>query len=113
MFNIRPVRNITCIALLLLAFAPNAQAEFYKIVIKKITPQSVSGDVIIQFKPGRKEDGFSGKAKAKLLGTALGTNRSLAVLLAAVSLGTEAVIELPAVPSNDVVQTIISTGITP
>ena len=47
MFNIRPVRNITCIALLLLAFAPNAQAEFYNIVIKKITPQSVSGDVII------------------------------------------------------------------
>ena len=113
MFNIRLVTNITSIALLLLAFTPNAQAEFYNIVIKRITPQSVSGDVVIQFKPGRKEDGFNGKAQARLLGTDLGTNRSLAVLLAAVSLGTEAVIELPAAPSNDVVQTIISTAITP
>lgn len=104
-------RSISII-LLMLAFIPSAHAEFYKVKIKKITPQSVSGDVLIEFKPGSTESGFSGKAKAMLLGTDLGTHESLAVLLAAVSLGTEAIVELGFVPS-DVTQTIISTGIAP
>ncbi len=112
MFTLRPVKTVG-IALLMLLFSQGAQAEFYTIVIKGITSESVSGDVIVEFRPGKKEDGFNGKAKAKLLGTDSGTSRSLALLITAVSLGTEAVIELPTPPTFDVVQTIISSSITP
>lgn len=106
------IGKIIGIVFLLMAFIPAAHAEFYKVRIKKITPQSDTGDVIIQFKPGSTEDKFTGKATATLLHADEGSNKSLAVLLAAVSLGSEAILELDNVPS-DVDQAILSTGMAP
>ena len=101
------------IILLTLALIPNALADTYKIEIKKITPQADSGDVELLFKPGAKEDGFSGKAKGVLLGTDLGTNKSLAVILTAVSMEKEVIIEVETMPTNDFTQTITSVGFAP
>jgi len=101
------------IILLILALIPNALADTYKVKIYKIAPKSDSGDVVIQFKPGKKEDGFSGKAKGVLLGTDLGTNKSLAVILTAVSMGKEVIVEVDSMPTNDIIQIINSTGFVP
>ena len=99
--------------LLTLALIPAAYAESYKVIIKRITQESDTGDVVLLFKPGAKEDGFSGKAKGVLLGTDLGTNKSLAVILTAVSMEKEVIIEVETMPTNDFIQTITSVGFAP
>ena len=103
--------NLSGIALIVLALTSNAYAEFYDVKIKKIASKSDTGDVVIQIKPGKEEDRFSGKARAMLLGTDPGTNKSLAVLLTAVSLGTEITIEVNDTPTFDIIQVITSTGL--
>jgi len=98
--------------MLTLALIPGAYADTYKVIIKKITQKSDSGDVVLLFNPGEK-NGFSGKAKGVLLGTDLGTNKSLAVILTAVSMDKEVIIGMDAMPSNYVTQTITSVGMAP
>ena len=101
------------IFLLTLALIPNVQADKYRVQIKMVTPQSDTGDVVILFKPGKNEDGFSGKAKAMLIGTDLGTNKSLAVILTAVSMEKDVIIEVETMPTRDIIQIITSTGFAP
>jgi len=98
--------------MLTLALIPGAYADTYKVIIKKITQKSDSGDVVLLFNPGEK-NGFSSKAKGVLLGTDLGTNKSLAVILTAVSMDKEVIIGMDAMPSNYVTQTITSVGMAP
>ena len=111
MYNMKLGRIISII-LLALAFVPSAHADFYRVNVTRITPQSASGDVAIRFQPGKNEKGFRKKAEAMLLGSDPGTNKSLAVLLSAVTNGKEVIIELEFVPSKTT-QTILSTGFIP
>ena len=99
--------------LLTLALIPGAYADTYKVIIKMITQKTDSGDVVLLFKPGEKENGFSGKAKGVLLGTDLGTNKSLAVILTAVSMDKAVSLGMDAMPSTYVTQTITSVGMAP
>jgi hypothetical protein len=101
------------IFLMTLALIPGAYADSYKVIIKKITQASDTGDVVLLIKPGEKEDGFSGKAKGVLLGTDLGTNKALAVVLTATSMEKEVIIEVETMPTSDVIQTITSVGYSP
>jgi len=103
--------NLSGVALIVLALTSNAYAEFYDVKVKKIAAKSDTGDVVIQIKPGKEENGFSGKARAMLLGTDPGTNKSLAILLTAVSLGTEVTIQVNDTPTYDIIQVITSTGL--
>lgn len=98
------------VVLMVIALTSTSYAESYKVQIKKVTPMSETGDVVLLFKPGTKEDGFTGKAKGVLLGTDIGTNQSLAVILTAVSLGAEVILEMESPPTYDFIQVINSTG---
>ena len=101
---IRPLAKAAVLALLGFALSTNALADNYRVIIKKIGPESASGDVIIQVKPGNNEDGFTGKANVMLVGTDPGTNRAMATLLTAVSLNAEIIINLANPPSIDDIQ---------
>ena len=101
------------VSLLMLALIPNVQADTYKVDIKKIMHDSVTGDVVLLFKPGEKENGFSGKAKGVLLGTDPSANRSLATIFFAVSHEKEVIIEVETMPTSDVIQTITKVGFVP
>ena len=98
------------LALLGFVSATNVLAENYRVKIKKISPETDSGNVIIQVKPGNNEDGFAGKANVMLVGTDPGTNRALAALLTAVSLNAEVIIDVANPPSIDDIQ--ITTKVT-
>lgn len=101
------------IILLTLALVPSAYADNYKVIIKKITQESDSGDVILLFKPGEKEDGFIGKAKGVLLGTDPGTTKSLAIILTASAMEKEVIIEVASMPTNYTIQTITKVAFAP
>ena len=107
----RALRKFFGVTLLSLLLSTDAYAEFYDVKIKKIAPKAVTGDVIIQFKPGAKENGFSEKSRGMLAGDDPGTNRGLGVILTAISLGTEVTIQMENPPSFDVIQVITSTSI--
>ena len=106
---IRPLARAAGLAMLGFALSTNALAESYRVKIKKIGPDSATGDVIIQVRPGSNEDAFTGKALVKLADNDLGTNRAMATLLTAVSLNAEVIIDVPNPPSLDNIQTITST----
>jgi hypothetical protein len=107
----RPIATALGIALLGFVLTANAVAGNYRVRIKKISPESASGDVIIKIKPGTKEKGFSGTASVMLSGTDPGTNRAMATLLTAVSLGADVIIDVPDPPSYDNIQIITSLSI--
>ena len=112
--RIKPAGPVTLalgMALLGLVFSSNALADEFRIKVKRIGPESGSGDVIIQIKPGNKENGFSGKANVMLLGSDPGTNRAMATLLTAVTLGAEVIIDVTNPPSYDDIQVINSMSL--
>jgi len=109
-FN-RPLANVLVLALLVFMLPANVLADKYRARITKITPESATGDVIIQVKPGKNEDAFTGKARVMLVGTDPGTNRALATLLTAVSLNAEVIVEVANPPSSDDIQVITSVGL--
>ena len=89
----------------------NALADNFRVSIKRITTEPVSGDVIIQVKPGTNEEEFSGKARIMLLGSDPGTNRILANLLTAVALKAEVIIDVTNPPTYDDIQVINSASL--
>ena len=105
----------TALTLLLLLsaglYSYSVLAENYRAVVKRITPDTSTGDVIVRIKPGKNESDFSGTAKVMLAGNDLGTDRAVAILLTAVSLGAEVLIDVPNPPSIDNTQTINSVGL--
>jgi hypothetical protein len=107
---LRQIGKVFGVFLMAMALSTSAFAEKYRVQILKVTSVSDTGDVIIQFKPGGKEDGFDGRARAMLLGTDLGANKSLAIILSAVSLDAEVLIQVESPPTNDFVQVISSIG---
>jgi hypothetical protein len=113
--RIKPASRVTPalgMALLLgLALSSNALADRFRIKVNRIGPESGSGDVIIQIKPGKNEDEFSGKARVMLLGSDPGTNRAMATLLTAVTLGAEVIIDVTNPPSYDDIQVINSMSL--
>ena len=98
-------------ALLGLALTTTALADNYRVKIKRIGPESASGDVIIRIKPGTNETDFTGLANARLIGSDPGTNRALATLLTAVTLDAEVVIDVANPPSYDDIQVINSISL--
>ena len=108
---INPAANVLILILLGFVLATNALADKYRARITKITPESATGDVIIQVKPGKNEDAFTGKARVMLVGTDPGTNRALATLLSAVSLNAEVIVEVANPPSSVDIQVITSVGL--
>ena len=107
----RPLLRTLALAAAGLALSANVLAANYKVKIKSLRVEPVSGDIIIQVKPGANEKGFSGKARVMLLGSSTGTNRSLALLLTAVSLNTEAIINVTNPPTYDDIQTLDSISL--
>jgi hypothetical protein len=107
----RPIATALGLALLGLALTTTAQADNYRVKIKRIGPESASGDVILRIKPGANETGFTGSANAMLTGDDPGTNRALATLLTAVTLGAEVLIDVTNPPSFDDVQVINSISL--
>ena len=105
---ISPVATALGLALLAFALTTNALADSYRVKIKRIGPESASGDVIIRIKPGTNEHDFTGTANVMLLGSDPGTNRAMATLLTAVTLGTEVFIDVVNPPSFNDVQVINS-----
>ena len=105
----------TALALLLFLYAGlysySVLADNYRVVVKRITPTTTTGDVVVRIKPGKNESNFSGTAKVMLAGNDLGTNRAVAILLTAVSLGAEVLIDVPNPPSSDSLQIINSVGL--
>jgi hypothetical protein len=105
----------TAIALLLFLSAGlhsySVLAGNYRVIVKRITPDTTTGDVIVRVKPGKNENDFSGTAKVMLAGNDLGTDRAVAIMLTAVSLGAEVIIDVPNPPSSDNIQTINSVGL--
>jgi len=106
-----PVTLALVPAFLGLVLSGNVLADDFRVKIKKIGPESGSGDVIIQIKPGSNEDEFSGKARVMLLGSDPGTNRAMATLLTAVTLGAEVIIDVTNPPSYDDIQVINSMSL--
>ena len=107
---IRPFAITAVLAVLGFALSTNALAETYRVKIKRIGPESTTGDVFIQVKPGKNEDAFTDKARVMLAGTDPGTNRATATLLTAVSLQAEVFIDVPNPPSFDDIQVITSVS---
>lgn len=101
------------VVMVVMALASNVYASSYNVEVKKITAISDTGDVVVLFKPGEKEDGFKGKAKGMLLGTDLGSNKALSVVLSAISLDKEIIIQVESPPTIDFIQVITSTGLAP
>jgi len=109
-----PARSIAAalgVAFLGFVITATAVAGNYRVKIKKIGPESASGDVIIKIKPGTNEKDFAGTAKVMLLGDDPGTNRAMATLLTAVTLGTDVIIDVPDPPSSGDMQVITSLRI--
>lgn len=100
-------------ALLGVLLSGAVSAANYTVKIKAVRVESISGDVIIQVKPGNKENGFSGKARVMLANADNGTNRALALLLTAVTLNTEVSINVTNPPSYDDIQNIDSISLSP
>ncbi len=82
-----------------LMFSANVQAAWYTVKITTLTPRSATGEVFVKFVPGTGEDRFSGTARC-LIADDVGANRVLSVILTAVSLDTDVVLDLPEVPTN-------------
>jgi len=99
------------VAFLGFVITATAVAGNYRVKIKKVGPESASGDVLIKIKPGTNEKDFTGAASVMLMGDAPGTNRAMATLLTAVSLGAEVIINVPDPPSYDNIQIINSLSI--
>ena len=95
-----------CLSLLGLASSSSAFADNYRVKVKRIGPESASGDVIIQVKPAAGEKGFSGKARFMLAGNDPGTDRSMATLLTAVSLNADVIVDVTSTPSFYDIQVI-------
>ena len=107
----RPIAAALGVAFLGFVIAATAVAGNYRVKIKRIGPESASGDVIIKIKPGSNEKDFTGTANVMLLGDDPGTNRAMATLLTAVSLGAEVIIDVPDPPSSEDIQVITSLSI--
>ena len=99
------------IASMCLLGAMNSYAAFYQVKIAQIVPRSASGDVFVQFDPGATETRFTERARGVLLGTDAGTNKVMAVLLTAVTLGAEVTILVDNVPTFTDIQVIQSAGL--
>ena len=99
------------LAFLGLVMCSHALADNFRVRIKRITTEPVSGDVIIQVKPGTNEEAFSGKARVMLLGSNPGTNRTLANLLTAVALKADVIIDVTNPPTYDDIQVIDSASL--
>ncbi|RLA03406.1 MAG: hypothetical protein DRQ45_02960 [Gammaproteobacteria bacterium] len=106
---IRPFASTAGLAVLGLALSANVLAESYRVKIKRIGPESATGDIIIQVKPGSNEDAFTGKALVMLEDTDPVKNQAMATLLTAVSLNAEVIIDVPNPPSFNNIQIITST----
>ena len=107
----RAVTSTVGLTLLGCVLATNVLADNYRVKIKSIRPESATGDIIIQVKPGTNEKNFSGKARVMLVGSDPGTNRALAAMLTAVSLKAEVVINVINPPSYADIQAIISSSL--
>jgi hypothetical protein len=107
----RPLLRTLALAAAGLALSAHVHAANYAVKIKSVRVEAVSGDIIIQVKPGDSEKDFSGKARVMLLGSSTGTNRALALLLTAMSLNTEATINVTNPPTYDDIQTIDSISL--
>ena len=105
---LRPIAITLGAAFLGLVFTTNALAANYRVKIKRIGPESASGDVIIKIKPGTNEKDFTGTANVMLSGDDPGTNRAMATLLTAVTLGVDVIIDVPDPPSFSDIQVITS-----
>ena len=107
----RPAAIALGLAFLGFMLSTNALADTYRVKIKRIGAETVSGDVILRIKPGTNETDFSGTARVMLLGSDPGTNRAMATLLTAVSVQTEVYIVVINPPSFDDIQVISSTSL--
>ena len=104
----RHVANALVLALLVFMPATNVLADNYRVKIKRIGPESATGDVIIRIKPGKNETDFTGTARVMLVGIDPGTNRGMATLLTAISLNAEVLVNVANPPSFDDIQIITS-----
>jgi len=109
--SLRALLRTIGLAIIGLMLSANALADNYKVKIKSLRVESISGNIIIQVKPGNNEKGFSGKARVMLANADNGTNRAMALLLSAISLNTEAIINVTNPPSYDDIQSIISISL--
>ena len=88
------------------AFSANAFAGKYRVQIIRLSTDSVSGDVVLQIKPGKNETAFTGKSRAMLLGSDPGTDRTMATILTAITINAELIISVTNPPTFDDIQTI-------
>jgi NhaP-type Na+/H+ and K+/H+ antiporter len=112
--NIRKqMTPVLCLFALGILLASNSFAApaYYTVKIAQIVPRSSSGDVFVQFDPGATETRFTQRSRGVLLGSDTGSNKVMAVLLTAVTLGAEVTILLNDVPSFANIQVIQSTGL--
>jgi|GEM_PF-3930022 len=107
----RPIATALGVAFLGLVITATAVAGNYRVKIKRIGPESASGDVIIKVRPGTNEKDFTGNANVMLMGDDPGTNRAMATLLTAVTLGADVIIDVPDPPSINDIQVINSLSI--
>jgi len=108
---IRPLARAAVLALLGFALSTNVLADNYRVIIKKISTESATGDIIVRIKPGKNEKDFTGSADVMLVGSDIGASRALATLLTAVSVGSEIIIDVPNPPSLENIQAIISLSL--
>ena len=109
-FN-RPLTKVLVLALLVFMLPASVLADSYRVIVKRVATESATGDVIVRIKPGKNEKDFSDTADVMLVGSDIGTNRSLATLLTAVSLGAEVIIDVPNPPSSDDKQAVTSVSL--
>lgn len=99
--------------LLSLVLCSGVMADTFRVKVKRVTAEAGNGDIIIQVKPGSGETDFTEKSRVMLVGTDPGTDRAMAVLLTAVSLNTEVLIEVANPPSFNDVQIVTSLSLVP
>ena len=100
--------SILTLSLMLTA---NSLAANFTVKIAAVVPRAANGDVVVQFDPGTGETRFTERSRGLLLGDDTGTNKVMAVLLTAITLGQEVKLDLPNTPSFAEVQVINSTSL--
>lgn len=103
---LRLIATTFCLTSYSLSFVSTAHADNFRVRIIRISSAPVTGDVIIQIKPGKNETDFTEKSRAMLVGSDLYTDRAMATLLTAISLNSEVIISVTNPPSFDDIQAI-------
>ena len=93
------------------AMTSNSFAGWYSVKVVQVVPRADTGDVFVQISPGAGETSFTGVARGIIQGSDSGANKIMAVLLTAVSLGSEVTVEMASTPAWNPAQIITSSGL--